>query len=150
MNQVKREANRRISFLIAAKSYQLKAVGTMAKCQLSIPVIRPQDCLTKGSGKIFIDFESNPLKIIGKNTKFTTECMVKGLIALPQSLGASEVAEIISDTELLIRKEFKNLEKSKNYYPKAHPSSVLTKLTKSKSIKWSLIIWQMRAVLVFS
>lgn len=113
MNQVKREANRRISFLIAAKSYQLKAVGTMAKCQLSIPVIRPQDCLTKGSGKIFIDFESNPLKIIGKNTKFTTECMVKGLIALPQSLGASEVAEIISDTELLIRKEFKNLEKIK-------------------------------------
>ncbi len=40
--------------------------------------------------------------------------MVKGLIALPQSLGASEIVEI-SDTELVIRKEFKSLDKVKFY-----------------------------------
>lgn len=113
MNQIKKEANRRISFLIAAKSYKLKAVGTMAKCQLSIPVVRPQDCLVKGTGKIFVDFDKDPLRVTGKDTKFTKECMVKGLIALPQSLGASEIVEIISDTELVIRKEFKSLDKVK-------------------------------------
>ncbi|CAK9437893.1 uncharacterized protein LODBEIA_P22710 [Lodderomyces beijingensis] len=105
-NQVKREANRRISFLIAAKSYQLKVVGAMAKCQLSIPVVRPQDNLTKATGKIYID-PQDQFRILGKGTKFTEECMVRGLIALPQSLGATEVAEIVSDTELMVRKEFK-------------------------------------------
>ncbi|KAI3403960.2 SCT1 [Candida oxycetoniae] len=110
MNQVKREANRRISFLIAAKSYKLKMVGSMAKCQLSIPVVRPQDNLVKGLGKIFVD-PKDPCHIIGKGTKFTEECMVRGLIALPQSLGATEIAEIISDTELIIRKEFKQSDK---------------------------------------
>ncbi|EMG45178.1 putative glycerol-3-phosphate acyltransferase [Candida maltosa Xu316] len=113
MNQVNNEAHRRISFLIAAKSYKLKAVGTMAKCQLSIPVVRPQDNLVSGSGKIFIDFDKDPLVVIGKGTKFTTECMVKGLLALPQSLGAIEIAEIVSDTELKLRKEFKNSDKIK-------------------------------------
>lgn len=108
-NQVKREANRRISFLIAAKSYKMKSVGTMAKCQLSIPVVRPQDNLVKGSGKIFVDSHDN-CRIIGVGTKFTTECMVRGLIALPQSLGATEISEIVSDTELIIKKEFKDLE----------------------------------------
>ena len=85
----------------------------MAKCQLSIPVVRPQDCLVKGTGKIFVDFDKDPLRVTGKDTKFTKECMVKGLIALPQSLGASEIVEIISDTELVIRKEFKSLDKVK-------------------------------------
>lgn len=108
MNQVKRESGRRISFLIAAKSYNLKFIGSLSKCQLSIPVIRAQDCLVKGSGKIFIDFDSNPTLVKGVGTKFLSECMLKGLIALPQSLGASEIVDILSDTELIIRKEFKN------------------------------------------
>ncbi|KAI5953271.1 SCT1 [Candida jiufengensis] len=107
MNQVKKEANRRISFLIAAKSYQKKIVGALAKCQLSIPVVRPQDTLIKGTGKIYVDSE-NKNKIIGKGTKFTIECMDRGLIALPQSLGATEISEVLSDNELIIRKEFKD------------------------------------------
>lgn len=111
MNQVKRESQRRISFLIAEKSYRQAFIGHLAKCQLAIPVVRAQDTLTKGTGKIYVDFKNSPLKVTGKGTKFTTECTVKGLIALPQSLGASEITEIISDTELVIRKEFKNTEK---------------------------------------
>jgi len=104
--QIKKEANRRISFLIAAKSYHMNFVGHMAKCQLSIPVVRPQDNLTKGSGKIFVD-KNDPCHILGKGTKFTQECMVRGLLALPQSLGANEISEIKSDNELYIRKPFK-------------------------------------------
>lgn len=107
MNQVKKESQRRISFLIAAKSYKKRLIGLLSKCQLSIPVVRAQDNLIKGSGKIFVDLE-NPRVVRGKGTKFTTECTVRGLIALPQTLGASEIVEIISDTELVIRKEFKS------------------------------------------
>lgn len=108
MNQVKREANRRISFLIAAKSYRQKFIGHFSKVQQSIPVVRAQDNLKPGKGKIFVDFDGDKLKIIGKGTKFTVETSTKGLIALPQSLGAAEVVEILSDTELTIRKEFKD------------------------------------------
>ncbi|CAH2352760.1 glycerol-3-phosphate O-acyltransferase 1 [[Candida] railenensis] len=112
MNQVKREANRRISFLIAAKSYKQRVIGHLAACELSIPVVRPQDCLAYGKGKIYVSFEEGADQCIvhGRGTQFTKECMVHGIIALPQSLGASEVLEITSDTQLRIRKEFKNSE----------------------------------------
>lgn len=106
MNQVKREANRRISFLIAHKSYMHPVIGPLSRAQLSIPVHRAQDMLSFGTGKIFIDFDKNPLLVRGEGTKFTQECMHRGLMALPKSLGAVEIDEIISDTELTLRKEY--------------------------------------------
>lgn len=121
MNQVKREANRRVSFLIAAKSYRQNIIGHLSKCQLSIPVERPQDILKKGSGTISVDFDTNPTIIHGKGTLFTKECMKGGMIALPQSLGASEVLEINSDTELVVRKEFKNTEQVRKLLSKGTP-----------------------------
>lgn len=111
MQQVLKEAGRRILFLVAAKLYSRKFIGLVSRSQLSIPVVRAQDNLRPATGKIFVDFDDDPLTIRGKGTKFTQECMVKGLVALPQSLGACEVAEIVSDTELKIRKEFKRLTK---------------------------------------
>ncbi|CUM54969.1 unnamed protein product [Debaryomyces tyrocola] len=107
MGQVRKEAQRRVSFLIAAKSYKQRIIGFLSRCQFSIPVIRAQDNLKKATGKIFIDVELDPCRVIGKNTMFLLECAVRGMLALPQSLGASEILEIISDTELIIRKEFK-------------------------------------------
>ncbi|GEQ71323.1 hypothetical protein JCM33374_g5005 [Metschnikowia sp. JCM 33374] len=109
-NQVRKEAHRRISFLIAAKSYKHPVIGTLSSAQLSIPVSRAQDMLVPGTGKIFIDFDSNPLLVKGKGTRFTQECMPRGLLALPKSLGASEIDSIVSDTEILLRKEFKKSE----------------------------------------
>lgn len=110
MGQVRKEAQRRVSFLIAAKSYKQRIIGSLSRCQFSIPVVRPQDNLKKGTGKIFVDVDEDPCRVKGKNTKFLLECAVKGLLALPQSLGASEILEVISDTELIIRKEFKRTE----------------------------------------
>lgn len=106
MNLVKRESQRRISFLIAEKSYKRKVIGFFSRCQLSIPVVRAQDHLKRATGTITVD-SSNPLVIRGSGTKFLTECSQKGLVALPNSLGASEIVNIISDDELLIKKEFK-------------------------------------------
>lgn len=112
MNQVKREANRRILFLIAAKSYRQNVIGHLAKCELLIPVARPQDSLAYGSGKIYVLYAegADQTVILGRGTRFTTECMVHGMLALPQSLGALEIIAIESDTRLRIRKEFKTTE----------------------------------------
>lgn len=111
MNQVKRESGRRISFLIAMKSYLSKVIGPLSRVQLSIPVSRAQDMLVPATGKIHMDINADPLRVFGKDTRFTHECMERGLLALPESLGATEISEIISDTELVLRKEFKNSEK---------------------------------------
>ena len=48
--------------------------------------------------------------IKGVNTQFTKQLMVKGQICLPKCTGyaTAEVAEIISDTELKLKKEFKD------------------------------------------
>lgn len=115
MNQVKREANRRISFLIAAKSYKQNVIGHLAACELAIPVVRQQDNLVSHPGKIYVSYDEGSDKCIvhGKGTYFTRDCNERGMIALPQSLGASEIVEIISDTKLRIRKEFKNTEQVK-------------------------------------
>lgn len=107
LNQVRKEAHRRISFLIAAKSYKHPVIGTLSSMQLLIPVSRAQDMLAPGTGKIFVDFAANPLVVKGRGTRFTQECMTRGLVALPKSLGASEIETIVSDTELVLRKEFK-------------------------------------------
>lgn len=106
MDQVKRNLNRRVSFLIAESSMSITGVGFLARCLLTIGVVRPQDNLKFIEGKIKVDSE-NPTKIIGIDTHFTRDCEVKGLIGLPKSLGTAVVESIESDTCLIIRKEFK-------------------------------------------
>ncbi|ODV98054.1 hypothetical protein PACTADRAFT_27232, partial [Pachysolen tannophilus NRRL Y-2460] len=110
MGQVQNELHRRVSFLIALKSFKRKWIGRIAKCAMAIPVSRAQDNLTTASGKIFIDldeFQEGNYRIFGKNTVFSKECVLKGLISLPNSLGSAEIEKIISDTELILRKDFK-------------------------------------------
>lgn len=111
MNQVKKVSGRRISFLVAGKSYRTKVIGMMAKCQLSIPVERPQDNLIPGKGRIFVDFDNDACFVMGEDTKFTEYLQPKCLLALPKSLGASEVVEVIDDNYVKIRKPFKDTPK---------------------------------------
>lgn len=75
-----------------------------------VPVERPQDLAKPGSGTIkLLDRYGDALRITGVGTKFTKELMVGDQITLPKDVGTSPVAEIISDTELIIKKEFKDL-----------------------------------------
>jgi len=75
-----------------------------------VPVERPQDLAKSGSGTIKLqDRRGEPLRITGVGTKFSTELMVGDQISLPKDVGTSAVAEIISDTELIVKKEFKEL-----------------------------------------
>lgn len=112
MDQVKKCANRRVSFLIAELSLKRLVVGFLARCLLTIGVVRPQDNLSWAKGKIYID-SSNPRKIWGIGTCFTKDMEPKGLIGLPNFMGSSQIESIESDNELTLRKEFK-LRKSAN------------------------------------
>lgn len=107
MGQARNVAGRRISFLVAEKSLRRRFIGFVSRAANSIGVVRAQDNLKTASGVITLD-PNDPLLIRGQNTKFKTEAMERGLVGLPKSTGSSEIMEIISDTELKIRKEFKN------------------------------------------
>lgn len=99
-------AGRRISFLVAAKSYRRKFIGTASKLCSAIPVERAQDLLKLVPGKISINFEDDELIVKGEGTHFTKDCMEKGLIGLPESMGNAQIAEIYSDTKLKLKKPF--------------------------------------------
>lgn len=107
MQQAQIQANRRISFLVAEVSHRQKLIGSFTHLTHSIPVVRPQDNLKPASGTIFVDFDKDPLRVRGRDTKFTTELSVKGILGLAR-VGNAEISEILSDTELLLRKEFSN------------------------------------------
>ncbi|CDO93309.1 unnamed protein product [Kluyveromyces dobzhanskii CBS 2104] len=105
MGQVQKTVNKRVSFIVAEKSLRRPAVGTFARCAMSIGVVRAQDNLKPAKGKIRVD-PDNYKRLFGVNTEFT-KYHGKGLIGLPKSLGNVEIDTIISDTELILRKEFK-------------------------------------------
>ncbi|KAG0201575.1 hypothetical protein BGX33_010240 [Mortierella sp. NVP41] len=105
-----RECGRRVSFLAAKKSMDRRWIGAMARSMNAIPVERPQDLAKAGSGTIKLqDRYGDPLRVTGLGTKFTKELMVGDQISLPKDVGSSAVVEIISDTELIVKKEFKEL-----------------------------------------
>lgn len=106
-NQVHKETGRRISFLIAMKSFKRPFVGTMAKYAMAIPVQRAQDNLKLARGTVTMDPEDK-LRVVGdKDTVFTQDCQPRGLLALPKSLGVGQIGEIINDHELYLRKPFR-------------------------------------------
>ncbi|KAF9918949.1 hypothetical protein FBU30_011223 [Linnemannia zychae] len=104
------QCGRRVSFLAAKKSMDRRWIGLMARSMNAIPVERPQDLAKSGSGTIkLLDRKGDPLRITGIGTKFTKELLVGDVISLPKDVASTPVAEIISDTELVVKKEFKDL-----------------------------------------
>jgi glycerol-3-phosphate O-acyltransferase/dihydroxyacetone phosphate acyltransferase len=107
---VLRSVPRSVGFLCAQKTMERKYVGKMARALNAIPVSRAQDLARKGSGRIQLsDRYGEPTRITGTGTRFTSQLQVGWTVALPQNRGSAVVAEIISDTELCVTKEFKEL-----------------------------------------
>ncbi|KAI8349694.1 hypothetical protein BD560DRAFT_410197 [Blakeslea trispora] len=101
---VMRECNRRVSFLIAAKSMKQKGIGFLASLVHPIPVMRPQDLAEAGIGRIhLLNPKSDPLRIHGLDTKFTQQFRPSDAIILPRNSGKLQVEQVISDTEIIIR-----------------------------------------------
>ncbi|EPQ58150.1 hypothetical protein GLOTRDRAFT_98821 [Gloeophyllum trabeum ATCC 11539] len=105
--QVYRETKRRVHFLIAAKSMQRKVIGFFARLMSSIPVVRAADEAMPGTGYIRLS-PDDPCLVLGEGTCFLSEFTPKMQVLLPKSVGSSvaEVVEVISDTELRIKREF--------------------------------------------
>lgn len=121
ISKVKEYSNRRISFLIAGKSYRRPIIGLLSRLTGAIPVERAQDLLKPCPGKIYLGELDD--EIIGEGTKFTKDCSVKGLIGLPSSKGNFQIVEVISDTKLKIKNGYKdksNEETTKARYELLH------------------------------
>ncbi|KAI8998717.1 glycerol-3-phosphate O-acyltransferase [Trametes punicea] len=105
--EVHRETGRHVRSLIAAASMQRRVIGFFARMMASIPVVRAADNAMPGTGEITIS-EEDPRLIIGHNTRFTNEFSPKMQVMLPRTVGSgvAEVVEVISDTQLRVRKEF--------------------------------------------
>ncbi|KZT11387.1 glycerol-3-phosphate O-acyltransferase [Laetiporus sulphureus 93-53] len=105
--QVNRETRRKVQFLIAAKSMKRKVIGLFARMMSSIPVARAADDAKPGTGQVSIS-DDDPCLVVGYGTRFTKEFSPKMQIMLPRLVNSpvAEVIEVISDTQLRIKKEF--------------------------------------------
>ncbi|KAI9293959.1 hypothetical protein K502DRAFT_317659 [Neoconidiobolus thromboides FSU 785] len=102
-----RHSGRRIYYLIAKKSYDRPLIGDLAKLTGSIPVARAQDYAKEGKGKLrILERYNNPLLITGTDSKFTQDLHAGDQIVLKHCKGGVEVVEVLSDTEIKIKKEF--------------------------------------------
>lgn len=93
--------------LMASSECPIHSESSSSPTTRSVPVVRAADDAKPGTGEISIS-EDDPCLVIGHGTKFTSEFTPKMQIMLPKSVGSSvaEVVEILSDTQLKIRKEF--------------------------------------------
>ncbi|KIK08660.1 hypothetical protein K443DRAFT_84557 [Laccaria amethystina LaAM-08-1] len=105
--EVYRETHRKVQFLAAAKSMKRKAVGFLIRMMDSIPVARAADSATPGKGRVWLS-PDDPCLVFGEGTSFTTEFPPRTQIMLPKSVNSAvaEVSEVLSDTEMKIKREF--------------------------------------------
>lgn len=112
MRVVRHDAKRRIAFLIAEKSMRRAFIGAAAGLVGSVPVGRALDLKKPTPGKIYLpDPEGDPTLLKGSGTNFKTDqFMVGGLVVLPSVNNAAanaEIQEIVSETELRLKKPFR-------------------------------------------
>jgi glycerol-3-phosphate O-acyltransferase/dihydroxyacetone phosphate acyltransferase len=106
--RVLRSLDRKISWLMAEKSFQRKFVGGIASQLGVVPVSRAMDIAKAADGKIYLPNPvNNPKYLKGIGTNFTSpDFEVGGSIYLPLINGEShkfDIAKIIGPEEILIR-----------------------------------------------
>ena len=76
-------------------------------CQFIVPVVRAADEAKPGKGLIHLS-DTDPCVVLGEGTNFLSQFSPKTQIMLPKNLNfaVAEVVEVISETELRIKKEF--------------------------------------------
>jgi glycerol-3-phosphate O-acyltransferase/dihydroxyacetone phosphate acyltransferase len=113
MRVIRSEAHRRISWLIAEKSFRRKFIGFLARGIGTLPVARAMDNLKPGTGTIYLpDPINEPTLLRGIGTNFEGKQFEKdGTIALPTINGTSHstaIAEVRGPEELVLKKPFKH------------------------------------------
>ena len=112
MRTLRTECQRRVSFLIAAKSMDRLLIGWLARRTGAVPVGRALDMVKPATGKIYLpDPVGDPLLVRGIGTNFEgDEVQVGGLLVLPSAGGSAanaEIVEVLGPEELKIKKAFK-------------------------------------------
>jgi glycerol-3-phosphate O-acyltransferase/dihydroxyacetone phosphate acyltransferase len=112
MRVLRTEAHRRISWLIAEKSFRRKFIGMLAQGIGAVPVARAIDMMKAGVGTIYLpDPVNQPTLLRGVGTNFESKNFeVEGTINLPTINGSSHsgvIAEIKGPEELILKKPFK-------------------------------------------
>ncbi|RAR06957.1 ctr1 suppressor protein [Stemphylium lycopersici] len=112
MRVVKKEADRRIQFLIADKSMKRKFVGAMAGLTGVVPVGRAMDMTKPASGKIYLpDPINDPTLVRGVGTNFEDKLFqVGGSLVLPKvdnKAATAEILEIKGPEEIRLKRGFK-------------------------------------------
>ncbi|KAJ2753645.1 Glycerol-3-phosphate/dihydroxyacetone phosphate acyltransferase [Coemansia pectinata] len=103
-------AVRRVYFLVAAASMRRRFIGFYGRCMRGISVERQQDLAKTGTGRIRVDDRyGEPTLITGLGTRFATEIKPGMKVALPKGVGEAKVVEVLSDTQLRVAKEMKEL-----------------------------------------
>ncbi|KAJ5460253.1 acyltransferase [Penicillium daleae] len=113
MRVIRSEAHRRISWLIADKSFRRKFIGLLARGIGTLPVARAMDNLKPGTGTVYLpDPVNEPTLLRGVGTNFEGAGFeAEGTIALPTINGQSHstaIAEIRGPEELVLKKPFKH------------------------------------------
>ena len=110
---VRHDAKRRISFLIAEKSLRRRFIGFAASLVGSVGVGRALDLKKPAKGKIWLpDPDGDSTLVKGEGTSFadSKQYTVGGLLVLPSvnnEAANAEIQEVISDTEIRLKKPFK-------------------------------------------
>jgi glycerol-3-phosphate O-acyltransferase / dihydroxyacetone phosphate acyltransferase len=111
MRTIRLEAKRRVSILIAEKSYRRKFIGLFASRVGAIPVSRAMDLTKPATGKIYMPDVNDPTLIRGVGTNFEAAGFeAGGMLVLPTINGEtanSEVLEIHGPEEIRLKREFK-------------------------------------------
>lgn len=98
---------RKISFLIAEKSWRRPIVGDIAWAMDAVPVKRAQDAAVKGTGTISMtstntDGEMTVVQVKGTNTLFSSESKVGDKIRPSGMATQFKIISIESDTEMQV------------------------------------------------
>jgi glycerol-3-phosphate O-acyltransferase/dihydroxyacetone phosphate acyltransferase len=106
---------RKISYLVADKSWNRAIIGHLAWAMGAVPVKRAQDSAKRGTGTITIDASDisainesavdSVITVSGNNTKFTSEVKVGDKIRLPGTALGIKIASISSDNVVALNVE---------------------------------------------
>jgi glycerol-3-phosphate O-acyltransferase/dihydroxyacetone phosphate acyltransferase len=112
MRVVKKEADRRIQFLIAAKSMDRAFIGSMAGLTGVVPVGRAMDMTKPAKGKVYLpDPINDPCLLRGIDTNFEdSNFQIGGSIVLPKvdnKAATAEILEIKGPEEIRLKRGFK-------------------------------------------
>lgn len=123
---------RKVGFLIAEKSWHMPVVGDFARIMGCIPVVRPQDSVVKGVGKVKLadaadaaidkvaeqaeggaDQLKKQYALVGEGTSFTAQVTPGDQLrfqgkSVKDSGSPVKITKVVSDTELILDAPFAN------------------------------------------